>query len=133
MKAAIIFCAISLLISTQAYAVFGFCENECPVPEVPEVVECPEPEKPKVFHKALLVSDDNSPGIRVYYIYRIENGDMIQVGILDESKNEILTVEDGNVVDQYKSRIQEKRTDYMNDNFPNITTLEFYIVKQSKK
>lgn len=80
--------------------------------------------EPQTYHKSLWVSAEKG---NIFYIYRFVDGpDLIQVGIIDEKEMVIKTVENLKITGEYRYFGENKKIEYIEENFPNITPLEIY-------
>ena len=111
---------ILIPINLHAWGLFGDKVKEDEIVVVEEIKE-----EPKVYHKSLFVFEYPDGG-KVYFIYRLIENDIIQVGIVDENKMLIKTVEKLKITGEYKYFGETKKKEYIESNFPNTTTLEFY-------
>lgn len=122
---------IFLFASSQVFA-FGWFKSE---EEEPEIVEETVVEETIIRHKALWYSG-NLAGERQFILLRILEGDVVQVGIIDEKESKIYHVKDLKIVpgsfswcdkiDGQKVCNEEEKLKYLDDKFPNITPLKFH-------
>ncbi len=106
---------ILLLFPLTVFGWFGKDEPE-------EVKEQP-PAKPQTCYFALHVSGKEQ---RVFYVYKYPCGVVSQVGIIDEAKQKIFSVESLKIVDAYEYFGQSKYTEYLDKTWPNLEALEIY-------
>ena len=85
-------------------------------------------------YKSLWMSG-KSEGERVFYIFRLFEGTIKQVGIIDEAAYKIFHVENLKKVNSFSWCIKEdnevicdedRKKSYLDDNFPDISPLNFY-------
>ncbi len=93
-----------------------FPDKEKPVEEEVE-------EEPEFCHSALHVTGEEQ---KIYYIFRHPCGDIIQVGIVDESEQKIFSIRNLKIVDYYKYFGESKKMEYIEQNFPGLSPLEIY-------
>jgi len=98
-------------------------------PAIEETKEQNVPESPKIIHKRLWVSIDQN-GRSIYYIYQLTKDDIVQVGIIDQVEEKIYKIRDLKKIDRGYGYIGEASYQaYIDQNFPNMTDLEFYKMK----